>query len=244
MLGVTGDVDGFLHFGPVAVLIDQRDDLELRTAEPGRVVLNYTVTDIKAWVERLSARGASWVAELEYRDAGGAWFATTADPDGNHVQLIELTPDYWRQRRERQQGSPLARAALRDAHVAPRLPAQDLERARRFYSERLGLEPAESRPGAYRYELDGTDFAIFASTGAASGTHTQLGFYVADLDSTVAELRERGLEFDEYEMAGTTSAGGIIDVPGNYPSTGASGERAIFFHDSEGNLLGIGELVY
>jgi catechol 2,3-dioxygenase-like lactoylglutathione lyase family enzyme len=155
-----------------------------------------------------------------------------------------MTPAYWTQRRQRQQGSPLARAALRDAHVAPRLPARDLERARRFYAERLGLEPAEWREGADRYELDGSDFAIFASTGTASGTHTQLGFYVADLDSAVAELRERGLQFDEYEMAGTTSSAGIIDVPGNYPSTGARGERAIFFHDREGNLLGLAELVY
>ena len=37
--------------------------------------------------------------------------------------------------------------------VATRLPAEDLDRARAFYSEQLGLEPAEERPGGLRYVL-------------------------------------------------------------------------------------------
>ena len=41
---------------------------------------------------------------------------------------------------------------LADGRIATRLPAQDLERARRFYSEKLGLEPVEERPGGLRYE--------------------------------------------------------------------------------------------
>jgi catechol 2,3-dioxygenase-like lactoylglutathione lyase family enzyme len=64
--------------------------------------------------------------------------------------------------------------------VATRLPAQDLERARRFYAEKLGLEPVEERPGGLRYRCGNGYFALFASAGAASGTHTQMGFEVAD----------------------------------------------------------------
>jgi hypothetical protein len=64
---------------------------------------------------------------------------------------------------------------------------------------------------------------------------TQLGFTVADIEATAAELRARGVELLE---------GGIVDVTGHYPSSGATGERAIWFHDSEGNLLGAGQLVY
>ena len=78
-----------------------------------------------------------------------------------------------------------------------------------------------------------TEFVVFASTGKASGDHTQMGFHVPDLDLAVEQLRQRGVEFD----------GDIVEVTGHYPSTGASGERAIWFTDSEGNLIGLGEYV-
>jgi catechol 2,3-dioxygenase-like lactoylglutathione lyase family enzyme len=131
---------------------------------------------------------------------------------------------------------------LRDGRVAMRLPAQDLERARKFYSERLGLEPAEERPGGLRYVLGGTEFALFTSAGGPSGEHTQGGFEVEDLDATVADLRRRGVVFEEYDIPGLTTVDGIADIEGNYPSKG-SGERAVWFRDSEGNLLGIGQPV-
>ena len=99
---------------------------------------------------------------------------------------------------------------LSNGRVATRLPAQDLERARRFYSEKLGLEPVEERPGGLLYRCGDTAFALFTSAGASSGDHTQMGWEVAD-------------------------------IKGNYPSKGGIGERAVWFRDSEGNLLGIGE---
>jgi catechol 2,3-dioxygenase-like lactoylglutathione lyase family enzyme len=243
VLGAEPDPDGFLHFGPVAVLIDARGDVAPAAAEPGRVILNYTVPDIAAAARELDRHGVGWVAPVEYREQGGAWFGTVRDPDGNYVQLIQLTPDYWRQRRTRHQGSPLARSVLRDAGIGVRLPADDLDRARAFYAERLGLEPVESRPGGLRYACGGDSFVLFGSAGRPSGVHTQMGFYVPDIEAAVAELRERGLVFDEVEMPGLSSRDGIVDIPGNYPSTGSLGERACWFHDSEGNLLGLAQMV-
>jgi catechol 2,3-dioxygenase-like lactoylglutathione lyase family enzyme len=125
--------------------------------------------------------------------------------------------------------------------VATRLPAQDLDRARRFYSERLGLEPVEERPGGLLYRCGGGAFALFQSAGAPSGDHTQMGWEVDDIDATVAELRSRGLEFEEFDLPGLTTVEGIAEVEGNYPSKGGVGERAAWFRDSEGNLLGIGQ---
>ena len=87
------------------------------------------------------------------------------------------------------------------------------------------------------------EFALFASTGRASGDHTKLGVEVDDIEAAVAELRRRGVDFEEYDGPGIRTYGGIADVEGNYPSKGARGERAAWFRDSEGNLLGIGELV-
>jgi catechol 2,3-dioxygenase-like lactoylglutathione lyase family enzyme len=130
---------------------------------------------------------------------------------------------------------------LENGRIAARLPAQDLERARRFYSEKLGLEPTEERPGGLRYEMaGGSEFALFASAGAPSGEHTQMGWRVDDIDAVVADLKRRGLELLEYDLPGLTTVDGIADIEGNYPSKG-SGERAVWFRDSEGNLLGIGE---
>jgi catechol 2,3-dioxygenase-like lactoylglutathione lyase family enzyme len=129
---------------------------------------------------------------------------------------------------------------LSDGHVAPRLPAQDLERARAFYAEKLGLEPTEERPGGLRYQLAGGEFVLFESAGAPSGEHTQMAIEVEDLESTVAELRSRGVVFEEYDFPGLSTTDGIAEIEGNYPNKG-SGERGAWFRDSEGNMIGLGQ---
>jgi catechol 2,3-dioxygenase-like lactoylglutathione lyase family enzyme len=132
---------------------------------------------------------------------------------------------------------------LSDGHVATRLPAQDLDRARAFYAEKLGLEPADERPGGLLYRCAEGQFALFSSTGGSPGTFTQMGWEVDDIETTVATLKERGVVFEEYDVPGLTTVDGIADIDGNYPSKNASGERAAWFRDSEGNLIGIGQLI-
>jgi catechol 2,3-dioxygenase-like lactoylglutathione lyase family enzyme len=134
--------------------------------------------------------------------------------------------------------NPLARA-----RVATRLPAQDLDRARRFYAERLGLRPVDERPGGLLYRCAGADFVLFRSTGSSPGTFTQMAFEVDDIETVVSELRQRGVVFEEVDAPGLRTRDGIAEVEGNYPSKGARGERGAWFRDSEGNLLGIGEPV-
>ena len=130
---------------------------------------------------------------------------------------------------------------LKDSPVATRLPVQDLERARLFYAEKLGLEPAEERPGGLLYRSGSGSFALFISSGASSGDYTQMGFEVTDLRATVKALRARGVRFEEYDFPGLKTVDGIAEVAGNYPSKGGVGELAAWFKDSEGNLLGIGQ---
>jgi len=241
-VGAETDADGFLDLG-VGVLVDGRDDVAAATAEPGRVILNHHVPDIHAAARRLDELKANWVAPVEFRDAG-LWFGTVTDPDGNYVQLIQTTPDYWVQKRQRAGG---AVGPLSGAELAVRLPAQDLDRARAFYAEKLGLEPVDERQGALLYSCGGQEFAVFQSVGKASGDHTQLGFVVPDLDVAVAELRARGLELEDADAADWGDldvTDGIVTVPDYYPSKPATGERAIWFRDSEGNLLGLGEFTY
>ena len=121
---------------------------------------------------------------------------------------------------------------LGNARVATRIPTRDIERARRFYSEKLGLEPVEERPGGLLYRCSSGAFVLFESSGSSPGTFTQMAFDVDDIDAVVADLERRGVEL-EY--------GGVAEVEGNYPSKGGRGERAVWIRDSENNLLGIGQ---
>ena len=131
---------------------------------------------------------------------------------------------------------------LKNGRVATRIPVRDLDRARVFYAEKLGLAPTEERPGGLLYRFpNGSEFALFESAGSASGTHTQMGWEVDDLDATVADLKRRGVIFEEVEMPGMEAEDGIVEVPGNYPSKGGRGERAAWFRDLDGNMFGLGQ---
>lgn len=113
------------------------------------------------------------------------------------------------------------------------LPAKDLERARSFYAERLGLTATSETETGVHYVVGGTRFRLFRSGGSASGSHTQLALMVSDVDAQVHALRERGVSFEEYDYPNLKTVDGIADL--GYA-------RAAWFKDSEGNLLGIAEL--
>jgi catechol 2,3-dioxygenase-like lactoylglutathione lyase family enzyme len=130
---------------------------------------------------------------------------------------------------------------LEDGKVVARIPVRDLRRARSFYAEKLGLQPSEERPGGLLYRCGEGEFALFESTGAASGDHTQMAWEVEDIEATVERLRARGVVFEEYDLPGLRTEGGIAEVAGNYPSKGGVGEKAAWFKDGDGNLLGIGQ---
>ncbi len=123
---------------------------------------------------------------------------------------------------------------LKQARVAATLPAQDLKRAKAFYAEKLGLTPTreEAGPGGGAiYEFaDGTGFLLFESSGKPSGTHTQLGFEVDDVHGEVKDLKARGVRFEEYDTPPLKTVDGVAEVGGN---------KAAWFKDSEGNLIGI-----
>lgn len=102
--------------------------------------------------------------------------------------------------------------------VATRLPTKDLDRARAWYADKLGLEPAEERDGGLRYVIGGGEFVLFASGGAADGSFTQMAFEVADLRATIDALRERGVVFEDYDDGPLPTDDGIATVKGNYPA--------------------------
>lgn len=119
--------------------------------------------------------------------------------------------------------------------VACALPAKDLERAKDFYKTKLGMSPDRETEADAWYECaEGTGFLVFISTGQSRGEFTQLGFEVDDVETVVQELKERGVEFEQYDFPGfKTDANGIV--------TTEDGQRGAWFKDTEGNLLSLGQ---
>jgi catechol 2,3-dioxygenase-like lactoylglutathione lyase family enzyme len=124
---------------------------------------------------------------------------------------------------------------LGDAGIVAIVPVSDVEASLRFYAETLGLELLERRddlPENREAELravNGT-LLLYESVGAGKSRHTVAGFRVADLDAVVAGLRERGVEFEEYDLPQLKTEGGIASV---------GDVRAAWCRDPDGNLLAV-----
>jgi len=117
------------------------------------------------------------------------------------------------------------------SRVAAMLPAQDLERAKAFYRDKLGLTPSRDMVGGVVYQLaGGTGFGLFLSGGQPSGTHTQLAFEVQDVVQAANDLKARGVKLEEYDTPTLKTVDGIADL---------GGFKGAWFKDSEGNLISI-----
>ena len=92
---------------------------------------------------------------------------------------------------------------------------KDLDRAKEFYSGTLGLVPYEERAGsAIRYETRaGTWFMIYQSGSAGTAQSTCMKFEVDDVHSTVRELRQRGVVFEEYDLPDVKTVEGVASTP-------------------------------
>jgi catechol 2,3-dioxygenase-like lactoylglutathione lyase family enzyme len=123
---------------------------------------------------------------------------------------------------------------LKDHKTHATLPVADLARAKAFYAG-LGLDEIETENdgAAIIKTAGGSRFALFVTPNTQRGGHTQLGFAVDDIDAEVADLKSRGVVFEEYDMPGFKTVGGIVDTP---PI------RAAWFIDPDGNTIGLVQL--
>jgi len=125
--------------------------------------------------------------------------------------------------------------ALRDHPVHATLPANDLERAQRFYSEVLGLTPHPDGPiRVFFITPDGSRFVLYQTAKTSRGGHSQMAFRVKDLDAEIAELKRRGVEFEEYDSATVRTDRNNVSM--------VSGARVAWFRDSEQNMIGLMQL--
>jgi predicted enzyme related to lactoylglutathione lyase len=94
--GFQAEVDGYgnLDLGGFGLVIERRDDVSDKNPEPGRMIVNFHVEDIRQVATHLNSLGVTWLVEPE--DRGPGWFGTLVDPDGNYVQLIQFKPEYFK----------------------------------------------------------------------------------------------------------------------------------------------------
>ena len=123
---------------------------------------------------------------------------------------------------------------MRHHKVHATLPASDMHRAKKWYKDKLDLDPENESEGGIFYEVaGGTRFAIYPTPNENRGGHTQLGFTTDDIDADVERLKGRGVEFEGYDLPG-------LKTENHIARTGSA--RAAWFKDSEGNMIGIIQL--
>jgi catechol 2,3-dioxygenase-like lactoylglutathione lyase family enzyme len=120
---------------------------------------------------------------------------------------------------------------LKNAAIVPYIPVADVARARKFYEDKLGLKAKEEYAGGVIYECGGGSWAfMYPSAGAGTSKASTAFWAVDDVEAEVAELKARGVVFEEYDMPGIKTQSSIAT---------AGGAKAAWFKDSEGNILAV-----
>jgi catechol 2,3-dioxygenase-like lactoylglutathione lyase family enzyme len=112
------------------------------------------------------------------------------------------------------------------------IPAKDLEGTRKFYENVLGLEMAREDPAGITYRAGDSTLFLYPTEFAGTAQHTLGGFSVSDIEAAVAELRAKGVTFEEYDMPGLKTVNGIAEL---------GGEKGAWFKDPEGNILSVSQ---
>lgn len=77
----------------------------------------------------------------------------------------------------------------------------DLDQAQTWYQDKLGLTPDQKDPGGFWYQFaDNTWLHVYKTDAAGTAENTVAGITVEDIEAVMAELRDRDVEFEDYEM--------------------------------------------
>jgi predicted enzyme related to lactoylglutathione lyase len=121
---------------------------------------------------------------------------------------------------------------LRNAPIRAYIPVSNVSRARKFYEDIVGLKPREEYAGGVTYECGGTEVFMYPTPNAGTSKASQAFWQVDDVEAEVADLKARGVKFEEYDMPGITMKNSI--------ATGG-GAKTAWFKDTEGNILAVSQ---
>ncbi len=119
---------------------------------------------------------------------------------------------------------------LSSAPVTTILPVMDMQRARDFYENKLGMKPAGLRPdGKFVYACaGGAVIALFPKEGGTKADHTAISFQVDDVYAAIKTLKKVGVTFEDYDFPGLKTVDHVCVL---------GSEKAAWFKDTEGNYL-------
>ena len=120
---------------------------------------------------------------------------------------------------------------LQNSPMYSYIPAKDVNRARKFYEQKLGFKANEEIDGGIVYKFgDHTACFLYESKNAGTSKASQAFWQVKDVEREVAELKKRGVEFEDYDEPGMKTVNGIMT---------SDDAKAAWFKDTEGNILAI-----
>jgi len=119
------------------------------------------------------------------------------------------------------------------SRVYPTLPVVNLERAKKFYQEKLGLKVVQEdlSPGALLQA--GGSYLYIYQRAATKADHTVAAFTVDDIETTMKDLRAKGIKFEEYNLPNLKTVNGLFSM---------DGYKAAWFKDTEGNTVAISSM--
>src|SRR5436190_3831801 len=219
----TRDYDDLLEYEIGGSVLTVYDSPNAGTAKNTVAIEN--VPDLRAEVARLKGRGVvfeDYDMPGLYTEDGiaapgdGSLLAWFKDSEGNIIGLAEWPGD------------------VRPPAIAVMIAASDLARAKAWYQEKLGLRPTSEMEGALVYRSGSSDFTIYETEFAGSAKNTVAVWRVKDLRGEMAELRGRGVAFEDYDFGDWKTVDGVMTDP--------DGNLSAWFTDSEGNVLGLAQL--
>lgn len=123
---------------------------------------------------------------------------------------------------------------LGKADATPMIAVKDLDRARKFYEDTLGLKAKDEWGGeGVTLKSGDTTINVYRSQFAGTNKATTLTFEVEDVEKEVDELKEKGIFFEQYDLPGLKQQGDFY--------VGEEGFKTAWFKDPDGNILSLVE---
>ncbi|HSW85073.1 MAG TPA: VOC family protein [Candidatus Saccharimonadales bacterium] len=120
---------------------------------------------------------------------------------------------------------------LGDKDVCATIAVKDMEAAKKFYGETLGLEASMETPAGIFYKSGNSGVFVYPSNVAGTNQATYAAWTVEDVEGAVEGLKAKGVSFEHYPDLPDVTVDGDIHTMGDM--------KAVWFKDPEGNILNI-----
>jgi catechol 2,3-dioxygenase-like lactoylglutathione lyase family enzyme len=118
-----------------------------------------------------------------------------------------------------------------DRDAIATIAVKDIEKARKFYTEVLGLQPSSAaEPEVLNYKSGKSSLIVYKSQYAGTNKATAANWHVDDVEKEARDLKAKGVAFEHYDIPGLTQKGDVY-VTKNF--------KTAWFKDPDGNILAI-----